>query len=508
MSSRHRISSHIRRCGPALCAFVALTYSAALAAQSPGLPELTALADDGARVSALVVDLHERKPLATLNAHRRLTPASISKLYTTAAVLEQWGPEHRFVTHFMSGAPLVDDTLHGDLVFLGAGDPDLNTERLLGLVTRLRQAGVQRIAGDLVVNNSLFGDVPCQSKDRCDALRSSGSAYDAPISAAGVNFSLVELALFPAERTGEAVRVVTQPPLLAGIVVDGQVDTVASGSRPFVRLLRRSYDDEETLHLGGRLPAQHPPLRVVRSISSPERYTGRVIAALLQQNGIAFDGDILVDSEALPAKARSLASIQSGTLADQLRTMMVFSNNYMADVLTLHLLARGSRRPPVVKLPEASSALELLAHLAITEAGLELEPDAEEQQQPLVLDSGSGLTVTSRISAHDVVSLLAMMYREPSLFPSFYNTLTVPRFARARMLRGGNADFAQRVAGKTGSLTEPVSVRSFAGYLRLNGGGWAAFAIIINGTEDKPSIPGPDLMDAIRADLEGLLEHH
>src|SRR5690606_26214122 len=93
----------------------------------------------------------------------------------------------------------------------------------------------------------------------------------------------------------------------------------------------------------------------------------------------------------------------------------------------------------------------------------------------LVLESGSGLTTGNRISAQDLIGVLREGYRDTRRFPAFYGTFVVPRDAAFAYLRRGGAGWLDRVALKTGSLTQPVSVYGIAGYLRKQSGGFMAF---------------------------------
>ncbi|HDJ86108.1 MAG TPA: D-alanyl-D-alanine carboxypeptidase/D-alanyl-D-alanine-endopeptidase, partial [Chromatiales bacterium] len=73
--------------------------AAAAAAPPPALPALHRLqARLGVATSALVVRLDEHRTLAAIDPKTRLIPASLTKLYTAAAALHRWGPDHRFVT--------------------------------------------------------------------------------------------------------------------------------------------------------------------------------------------------------------------------------------------------------------------------------------------------------------------------------------------------------------------------------------------------------------------------
>jgi D-alanyl-D-alanine carboxypeptidase/D-alanyl-D-alanine-endopeptidase (penicillin-binding protein 4) len=93
--------------------------------------------------------------LLAQNAARPVHPASVSKVPTTLALLRQLGPEHRFVTTFEGDGRVVDGTLQGDLLVRCDGDPLLVDEDALLVAERLKQAGVQRVAGQVRLTTPL-----------------------------------------------------------------------------------------------------------------------------------------------------------------------------------------------------------------------------------------------------------------------------------------------------------------------------------------------------------------
>lgn len=485
--------------------FICLFTGAAQAQLAP-LPKLQQLAQDGARITAQVVNLDTNQVIAQLSPDDRLTPASVSKLFIGAAILEHRGPDSVFTTTFASNGRLRNGVLGGDLMLLGAGDPDFDNERLWLLITRLRQAGVRTVSGDLVVNDHLFGPVICLINDRCKARNRSDNAYDAPLSAAGINYSSIELSIIPAEKPGQPASLQLLPPTLAGVSIEGTIQTGNSNSAASYSVRRATEFGEHTLHVNGQVPLNGGPYYVQRSVAYPSRYTGTVLARMLADSGISVEGITRVDSEKPPADFRTLASVDSPSLAGQLRKMMTFSNNYMADVLTLDLPAYNNIPAPLT-LPLAGQSLETYA-LDINQRINPFSTAQENDDNPLVLDSGSGLAITNRLSARDVTSLLTHMYHKPSLFPAFLGSLPVPLHSPSRSLKRGDIEWLTRIAAKTGSLTQPVSVRGLAGYFRLREGGWGAFAMIINGSERRRQIPYSKANQAIISDMESILAVH
>ncbi len=467
------------------------------------LSKIQELAGKNVNLSALVVDLSNGRVLAEFNPDKRLTPASVTKLYIDAAALTHWGPNHRFKTPLLTNGKIKDGILSGHLMLQGSGDPGLNTEKLWTLVMRLRQMGIDRVDGNLIVNDSLFGPVECDTDDRCDALRASDSGYDAPISAAGSNFSTVEISVRPAKQIGQPAQLSLLPPAL-DFPLEGSISTASPRNRPLYGIRRTTDDGEDTLHAYGKVPRNGGPYHVYRSVSDPARHTGDLMAALMKESGIKFTGQVYVDSNPVPKGYVKIADTQSDTLSAQLGSLMSYSNNYMSDLLTMDIAAEklpSSR----FTLPQAAKVLEEFANHINAKSPPWLKAH-NESATPLTLESGSGLSITNKLSARDLVALLNHMHNDYSLFPAFVGSLPVPRHATSRMLRrSGNTDWKTRLTVKTGYLSEPVSVFALSGYFRLKSGGWGAFAFLSNGTKKRRSVSTRHSLGALREDLQAIM---
>jgi D-alanyl-D-alanine carboxypeptidase/D-alanyl-D-alanine-endopeptidase (penicillin-binding protein 4) len=113
----------------------------------------------GSHAGAYVVDLGLGRVLYRRNADRPLAPASNEKLLTTSAALVRLGPDTTLDTIVRPAPDAVlqpDGTLQGDLILVGAGDPTLNDVALRDLIAQLRTAGIRRITGAVVGDESLF----------------------------------------------------------------------------------------------------------------------------------------------------------------------------------------------------------------------------------------------------------------------------------------------------------------------------------------------------------------
>ncbi|HET7314955.1 D-alanyl-D-alanine carboxypeptidase/D-alanyl-D-alanine endopeptidase [Salinisphaera sp.] len=492
--------STVRLSGLSFAVAALLWSSLTCAASNAGLDNLRALARH-ADVSVLVVRLRDMHTIAAFNPDQRLRPASVSKLFAASAALQQFGPEHRFTSRFASHGAISHSTLDGDLVFVGGGDPSLDNRHLRELVMRLKARGVDQVAGDLVVDDGLWGTVPCLIKDRCDARERASHSYSAPLSSAGVNFGTVMATVYPGAAAGQPTRVVLYPEDLPGYRIDNRVKTGPAGSDAGM-IAWRTYDGGySTLHIRGSLPVGYGAYRFHRAVTGAAAETARVLSAMLANAGIHIAGAVTTRSGDVEHEGRTLARVKSESLAEQLIPMMAYSNNYMADTLTLDVAADSGYNRPLT-LARASQALEALSERANEFAY------PERNRGKAVFDSGSGLSLGNSISARDLVSLLTYMFHQTALFPAFYGSLPVPVSAPSRTLKRGNFDFETRLVAKTGTLTEPVTVRALAGYLRLSDGGFAAYGIVINGTQADPNLTYHETVTAYQHDLESILARH
>jgi D-alanyl-D-alanine carboxypeptidase/D-alanyl-D-alanine-endopeptidase (penicillin-binding protein 4) len=113
----------------------------------------------GSNAGAYVVDLGTGRVLYSRNADRVLAPASNEKLLTTASAIVRLGPAATLNTTVRADPDVAvapDGTLGGNLNLVGAGDPSLNDIAMRDLVAQLKAAGVKRITGAIVGDESLF----------------------------------------------------------------------------------------------------------------------------------------------------------------------------------------------------------------------------------------------------------------------------------------------------------------------------------------------------------------
>ncbi len=454
-----------------------------------GFERLARLADKGFLIGAEAKLLDDGQVLGAIEPERQLSPASVSKLYLTAAALDRWGPQHRFTTRLLGeGGPDADGVLDGDLILEGGGDPALTTEDLWRLVQRLHQAGVREVTGSLLVSQWRFGPVECITTDRCQARERTGNAYSALLSSAGVNFGSWCVRVAPATTAGEPARVTGCDSQAAIPTIDNGVTTRPDDSGTELVAERVTREGRDVMVLSGKISTNARPRDVYRASSDPAEQMARTLLAMLDQAGIAVHGDVETTEAEPPATARRLAAVDGEPLQELLLRVMNYSNNFMADTLALDL----------ADTPRAD--------LRLGGAAIEAFVEGIPGHGPVTLLSGSGLTPENRTSAHGVNVLLESMFHRPSLFPSFVAALQSPSNGVMRFIRRGSPTFQHHVMLKTGTLNQPVAVRAVGGYFRTQSGRWGVFSVLVNGTGSTPYLSWSEVLDPLSKDLERMIE--
>ena len=112
-----------------------------------------------------IVSLDTGKTVFEQDAEKYFMPASNMKSFTVATAMEKLTPNFRFITSVYAPAlPDATGTIKGDLTVFGRGDISVSTAFYDGdyykgvdaLADRIAQAGVKRIEGNLVGDETFF----------------------------------------------------------------------------------------------------------------------------------------------------------------------------------------------------------------------------------------------------------------------------------------------------------------------------------------------------------------
>ncbi|MDR0634079.1 MAG: D-alanyl-D-alanine carboxypeptidase/D-alanyl-D-alanine-endopeptidase [Azoarcus sp.] len=443
-------------------AFV-LGIFAALAAPAATLPPVVGVALEHARIPTSAVAIwvqpvDAQRPTLAINAGEPMNPASVMKLVTTFAALEQLGPDRIWKTRIAASGPIRGGVLSGDLYLIGDGDPVLTYERLWRLLRRLRMLGLDTIGGDIVLDRSALV-LPAHDPHAFDGrgLRPYNGGGDGLL----MHFNTQELALFPGSRPQDPVRLVEEPPL-AGVAIDNRIVTSGKACEPWYRDLDAHLEDGR-LVLTGSLPAACGPRIWATAPLAPPDFGAALIQALWLELGGKVRGK--VRDGVAPADVPTLITDESPPLAEIVRTMNKWSNN----VIARQLLAQLGRDAPAPA--DAVSAGAEAARLRLGEANIDISG--------LMIDNGAGLSRDARIRADSLGTLLIRAWRRPWM-PEFVASLPVigrDGTVRRRLVDSQARGYAHL---KTGTIND---VKAIAGYVLDQYGRRHALVMMVNHPE-------------------------
>lgn len=127
-------------------------------------------------ISVYVQELDSGNVLVDHRSNVPVNPASTMKLVTAFAAFKALGGDYRWTTQFKSDGTIQGDTLQGDIYWVGSGDPVFDQEGLVGMQQQLRDKGIRKITGGLVLDRHLWGDIQNPSDFESDV----GSLFMTP----------------------------------------------------------------------------------------------------------------------------------------------------------------------------------------------------------------------------------------------------------------------------------------------------------------------------------------
>ncbi|PZU97938.1 MAG: D-alanyl-D-alanine carboxypeptidase [Pseudanabaena sp.] len=117
------------------------------------------------------IQSHDGAIAAGRLSSRPLPSASLTKSATTLAALLTWGSNHRFITDVSITGNIAGNTLKGDLVIEGNGDPLFVWEEAIALGNKLNQLGIKRVQGNLVVAGNFAMNFESELPESANLLR-------------------------------------------------------------------------------------------------------------------------------------------------------------------------------------------------------------------------------------------------------------------------------------------------------------------------------------------------
>ena len=421
-----------------------------------------------ASLSVCVYNLQNKSQVYAYNSQQSMTPASVTKLLTTAAGFEKMGSDFRFKTTLAySGTLEKNGTLHGDIYIIGGGDPVLGSYRYRQTMPdsvfaewakAVASAGIKAVNGRVLYDASIFDGQQLHDSWQWGDI---GNYYGSGI--CGLNFheNMFFIYFNPGTRLGFPTSVARIEPagLPLRIINNVYTGTAKSGDNVIVY-----GDPNSTIRTcTGTMPIDDKNFSVRASLPKPSQVCTDLFTAYLRRNKISVNG-AATESINRPTNLVKILDYTSPTYYIIAQYTNITSNNTYAEAIHRYMGYVVSGKGNSVS--GAKAVNDFIKKLKLESSGV-------------LLEDGCGLSSHNRVTADFVCRFLTEL-KSTGIFGDF---------ARSLALAGENGTVKNilndlpedtKVRVKTGSMT---GVRNFAGYVIKPNGEKYSFAIIANNFE-------------------------
>jgi len=463
----------------------------------------------------LVVDRKTGQTIYERDPDHLFAPASVTKLFSTAAALVELGPNFRFQTPLVRRGDVdASGTLHGDLILLAQGDLAMGgrtgpegkllfedddhtyadgnfrsqvvpTDPLAGIdhiAREVQAAGIREVTGLVIIDDRLFV-----------AANATGSG-PRRVSPIVINDNVIDILARPAEKVGEPA-IVTFQPATQFMTMDAQVTTVDAGKSPSLEVQAVG---PRGFAVRGQLPMGHTRVVKIREVDEPGSFARALLIEALRRRGVRVlasplgyneTGSLAARTEV--AKLPKVAEYTSPPFSEYMRIILKVSHNLHASTLPLLLAVRHGERTLE---PGLKRQGEILKSLGVEPATISF-------------GGGAGGARADLASPRATVNLLRAMASRPDF--AVYDA-ALPILGRDGTLAkavGNDSPARGHAHAKTGTYfveneldgTTVLTSKALAGYLETASGRSLIFAAFVNNVALDVPKPGRPISEATAA---------
>lgn len=406
-----------------------------------------------------VQDLESGEKIFGFNDKKLLITASTMKLITSATALEILGAEYRFKTKLgYIGETEKNNTLKGDLILIGGGDPTLGSEYftdhysdfLENWARKIKSAGISKIEGDLVLDGSIYDSEKVPATWIWEDI---GNYYGAGANAFTVYDNLFRISFNSPKKAGKLTKVVSITPIIEGLKISNEVVS-ANNNSDNAYVFGSPLDKTRTIR--GTIPKNRKAFTIKAAIHNPEEILAKEFLKCLAKEGVFISGN--VKFEKVKQKDFNTIYIQeSPTLSEITKVLNYQSVNLFAEHFLKQIAVEKNgvgKREDGIRIIQ-----EFWESKGISTASLFME-------------DGSGLSHFNAVSPAFFTDFLKYMSDNKSFVHS------LPGAGEGTLSRFNKNLFPNRtLQAKSGSMTR---VRCYSGYLKQDSGKTVAFSIMVN----------------------------
>ena len=413
-------------------------------------------------LSMYIVETMSGKTVYEKNAQTGMAPASCQKVITSVTAFELLGKDYQYKTQIAYEGNIRNNTLNGNLYFIGYGDPTLGSWRWKQteeetirqkIIDVLRSKNISAINGDIIIDDSKWES---QATANGWIWEDIGNYYGAGARAVNWHENQYDLILKPGKKAGDDVEIIRTEPELQITVLVNELKTGKEGSGDNSII----YLPENGLigYVRGTVPAGKEKFTVGGAIPNAPQQFGKTIEEIMAANKITVSGKIKTTADFF---ANKKLLNYSPVIMQTLLSPTFDSINYWFLKKSINLYGEALVKTMAYEKTAYGSADTGLAIIKDFWSKRGIEKDA------LKIIDGSGLSPANRVTTNALVRVMQYARRQ-SWFSTFYNAL--PEMNGIKM--------------KDGYIS---GVRSYTGYIKSKTGMEYTFSFIVNNFDGNPA---------------------
>lgn len=405
--------------------------------------------------SLTVLNAKTGQQVYTLNGQTGLATASNLKTITAATAFYLLGKDFVYKTSLYYSGAIIADTLFGDIIIRGSGDPTLgswryeNTKTAIVLqkwVAAVLKAGIKVIRGRVIGDASLFDS---QMLPNGWIWQDVGNYYGAGTSGLCWRENQYDLHLLPGDEAGDKVKITGTNPVIEQLHFVNELHTGSPGSGDQTYIYVAPYS--HLAYVRGTAPARHPDFQVSGSVPDPALFCANSLQNALQENGIKVSQPVStyrllkLSDEPVPQSLQLLSTHTSPGLTEIIHWFLKRSINLYGEQLIKTIALRQGK-------------------VVSTENGVTAEIEFWEKQgldpDALHIIDGSGLSPGNSVTTRALATVLWKVSQQ-DWYKDYYACLPV----------------IHNIRMKSGHIND---VAAYSGFLTATDGTPLIFSFIVN----------------------------
>lgn len=427
-----------------------------------------------AMYSFCILDSKSGNMIREFNSEISLVPASTLKIITTSAALGILGKDYSYKTSFYTYTEIDSVTKKNKthLVVKGSGDPSFNSSYfnssdstfLTSIVSKLKDKMGGKLNGNIIIDNSILSDKIPGTWIWSDI----GNYFGA--GANGLSYKDNKFSIYynSGSEGSEATITDIKPHYYKNAIsLVSNVKSYGTEDEAYVYGAPDSY----TKYVSGTIPPNKKNYEVEAQAPNPALFFAYELLEELKKQKLIHEGSIaqINNKQLNPSNQKLIYTYSSPKLDKILYYTNVKSNNHYAESIlkTVGAIKTGKQGTTENGIEEVKKFWSA--------RGLDVSG--------LYMADGSGLSRANSITTKFQASVLSKIYRDTSMYQSFYNSLPIAG-KNGSMTNIGKGTFIENnMRAKTGYINR---ARGYCGYVKTKSGKELAFSVLFNNYNCSP----------------------